>query len=195
MVIGITGHKRSGKDTCADILVNEYGFTKKQFSEPIKTAACNIFGLNYETVNGNDKDAILPEWGITPRDILIGIGTGFFRDDIGKVFPDLELDGMAIWTKIMKNWLINNMDIDIVIPDVRFIDEAEMIYDLGGYIVGVNSPHVIPAERDTTGTESNFDYLFKMADCVINNIDYSIDVLQDAIKNYYNFIQFLNKNY
>jgi dephospho-CoA kinase len=38
MIIGLSGYARSGKDTAADHLVNEYGFTRYSFAAPMKEA-------------------------------------------------------------------------------------------------------------------------------------------------------------
>jgi len=38
-LIGLIGRKRAGKDTVADVLVAEYGYTKVAFADPLKRAA------------------------------------------------------------------------------------------------------------------------------------------------------------
>jgi len=46
MIIGITGKKRSGKDTVASCLVENYMFVKYSLADPIKEACKDIFGFS-----------------------------------------------------------------------------------------------------------------------------------------------------
>ena len=67
MIIGISGKKRSGKDTVADFLIQEYGFIKYGFADPIKQIAKIIFGFNEEQLYGDKKEEIDKIWKIKPR--------------------------------------------------------------------------------------------------------------------------------
>ena len=42
MIIGLTGYARSGKDTVASILVEDYGFTRVAFADPIRDLLLKI---------------------------------------------------------------------------------------------------------------------------------------------------------
>ena len=63
MIIGISGKKRSGKDTISDYLIQEYKFIKYGFADPIKDIAKIIFGFTEEQLYGNEKDIIDLRWG------------------------------------------------------------------------------------------------------------------------------------
>ena len=58
MIIGITGKKRSGKDTISDFLVEKYGFVKYGFADPIKDIARIIFGFTENQLFEKEKDIV-----------------------------------------------------------------------------------------------------------------------------------------
>ena len=47
-LIGLTGKARSGKDTVANYLFNQHGYTRIAFADPVKLAAQQVFGLTHE---------------------------------------------------------------------------------------------------------------------------------------------------
>jgi broad-specificity NMP kinase len=60
MIIGITGHKRSGKSTVAAVLRNEYGFRCYSLAEPIMTGG--------EDEDDDSEDvALFDSWGDADR--------------------------------------------------------------------------------------------------------------------------------
>lgn len=128
-LIGITGKARSGKDTLAKLLWNHHDYVRIAFADPLKCAAQTIFGLTEDqTWNDELKEVVIPRWKLTPRQIFQRLGTESVRD----VF------GPHVWTE---RWLLSyeqvmNTD-NVVIPDVRFENEAKMIRELGGIIIEV----------------------------------------------------------
>src|SRR5579863_3132559 len=54
VIIGITGRKRSGKDTVGNYLVEHYGFVKVSFADTLKEACKIIFGFSDEQVYGDE---------------------------------------------------------------------------------------------------------------------------------------------
>jgi len=134
MLIGITGKARSGKDSAARHLFERYAFTRVAFADPLKLAAQSAFGLTMEqTFLDAYKDQRNEYWGMTHREIFQKMGVGL-RD----------LFGPEIW---IKRWflpyrLLAKTD-DIVVPDVRFDDEADVIRSLGGTIVHLARPNLI----------------------------------------------------
>jgi len=79
-IVGISGRKRSGKDTAADILCEEYGYEKYSFADPIKAACKEVFGFDNEQVRGSRKENTDPYWGFSPRDAMQVFGTDAFRE-------------------------------------------------------------------------------------------------------------------
>jgi len=127
MIIGLAGKKQSGKTSLAHHLIEEYGFVEYSWALPLKETCKNLFGLTEEQVYGTeeDKEAIIPEWNMSARDILQKVGTEMFRGMICRDF----------WVKVgMKNLVkLKDAGYDIVISDCRFPNELEAVQKLGGY--------------------------------------------------------------
>lgn len=160
-LIGICGRKRSGKDSISDMFINEFGFVKRSFAGPLKEACRIIFGFSDEQVNGNLKEKIDETWGMTPRYILQAVGTDLFRNQIDK----------NIWIKSMECFLRNNPDKNVIVPDIRFANEADFIRSCPGrqgILIKVERPS-LGVNKDTHPSETemenynNFDFL------IVNN--------------------------
>tara|TARA_Y200000002_G_C22659251_1_gene654945 strand:+ start:515 stop:1081 length:567 start_codon:yes stop_codon:yes gene_type:complete len=145
MIIGIAGKKQSGKDTISDYLIDKYGFQKYGFADPIKDIAKIIFGFSEEQLYGSQKDIIDPFWNIKPRDFFQKFGTDYGQFIFPEHFPKIfKGNTRTLWVKIFQKWYLNkkkeNPDIKIIINDVRFEHEFDMIKSLGGYVIKVIRP-------------------------------------------------------
>jgi hypothetical protein len=127
MIIGITGKMMSGKDTFADGIIEKYPHVKKySFAKPMKDILINIFGFSEsEVYTSGGKETMNPFWDITPRKLLQILGTDMFRN----VWRD------DVWVKCAELYLEQHRD--VIIPDVRFDNEAQMIKRRGGFIVRI----------------------------------------------------------
>jgi hypothetical protein len=126
MIVGITGLKRSGKDTIANQLVRDWHFTKYSLAQPIKDIVREVFLLDGDDEQG--KEDILPEWGVSKRQLWQYVGTNLFRDVLPILLPELgKKVEKRIWIYRFILWYKKNEEVfpDIVIPDVRFINEYE----------------------------------------------------------------------
>jgi hypothetical protein len=126
-LIGIAGKARSGKDTFANFLVEEHGFYKMAFANPVKAAASVIFDWPLELVFKDEiKEWKSPMWEITGREAFQKLGTEAIRGTFGDDF----------W---VKRWACDYIKVkdkqSVVVSDVRSDLEAEVIRGLGGVIV------------------------------------------------------------
>lgn len=164
MLIGIHGKAGAGKDTLADIFVKEYGYEKYSFAKPLKDAVKAIFGWDERHVNGELKEVNDPFYGFSPRHAMQTLGTEW-----GRVCLRNDL-----WTRIAQQIIYKKEN--IVIPDVRFDNEAEFILENKGLLL-----HVVRPSQETIGlsahaSERGITDIDKIAQRVIN--DGSISKLQ-----------------
>jgi hypothetical protein len=110
-VLGICGHAGAGKDMVADYLVKMLDFRRLAFALPIKKIAHEYFLVNWNDLERSDK----PE---KVRKLLQMLGT-----EVGRAFdPD-------IWVDHMRDNILEAPYKSIVITDVRFPNEAQMLVD------------------------------------------------------------------
>lgn len=168
MIIGIIGKKRSGKDTTGDYLIQKFNFKKYSFAAPLKRAAMEIFGFTDEQVNGDLKEVIDERWGVTPRNVLQVMGTELFQFDIQKHIPEFQKIGREIWVKRFQLWYQeNNITDNLVITDVRFQHEVDIINKMGGVVWKVVRPSL--SSIDEHPSEREMDLITGYTDVIIND--------------------------
>lgn len=184
MIIGILGKKFYGKDTTADYLVKNYDFNKIAFADKLKEVCQLLFGFNHRQLYGDLKEEIDSNWNVSPRTVLQYLGTEVFRTDINKIMPHIKQN---FWINCVKTQYINMLKKDptakLVISDVRFTNEVDMIHELGGIVIKINrNIH----STDCHESEKNIDF--------INNYD---DLLENSgsIENLYSQIDIIIKKY
>jgi hypothetical protein len=136
MIIGVAGFAGSGKGTVSDLLVDEYGYKKLAFADPLKDAVSTVFGWPRHLLEGDTKESREfrekpdPWWSqrfgfdVTPRWALQKQGTEGGRD----VFHD------SLWVCALER----RMDTEnVVITDVRFPNEVQKCKDLKGFVIRV----------------------------------------------------------
>lgn len=136
-IIGFTGRKGAGKDTLAAAIKSELGqddldVITFQFAGPIKAFCRAVFGWSEAHTDGELKETVDPRWGITPRRAMQTLGTEWGRG----LHPNLWVESMRDRVKAAP------YDV-ILITDVRFDNEAEMIREMGGVVVEVFRPRAV----------------------------------------------------
>lgn len=134
IVVGISGPAGSGKDHAADVMLeklqeNGIPAAKYSFAFPIKNVAQFLFGLTDDEMYSEEgkKEISRYGYGMTNRKILQLIGTESFRD----VFNE------NIWIDFAERFIAESGVEVIIIPDVRFENEAEFI-KANGYLITVD---------------------------------------------------------
>jgi hypothetical protein len=148
MLIGLMGSKGSGKDTVADHLVSKYAnWTKRSMAEPLKRACQELFLFTDEQLYGTQaqKEQSDSKWfGCSPRKCLQYVGTDLLRDQMGKIMPGLNQD---IFIHHFKLWHEQHLSYHVVVPDIRFENEVEMIHQLGGVVIKINRPSLTKTDN------------------------------------------------
>lgn len=153
MIIGFGYKARSGKDTAADYIVENYDFSKHSFAFYLKALLWFLFGIEQDELINGDKTRFVPMWGMTIREMLQKVGTDALRNNFDQ----------DIWVKLT---LGNYEGEDLVFSDVRFENEAARIKELGGLMIRIDRPGV-SIEDSTAAHESenglshymNWDYV------------------------------------
>lgn len=169
IIIGLVGRKQAGKDTVADFLVEELGYTRVAFADTLRQMAYDInpvVSVDPLLYYADVIDSIGYEAGKATyeefRRFLQRLGTNGIR----KVDPDFWIN------QAYKR--IQEIPGDVVITDVRFYNEVGTVERLGGVTARVHRPGVsdIPAEHES---ESELDEY--RANYVLMN-DATIEALQ-----------------
>jgi|26BtaG_2_1085354.scaffolds.fasta_scaffold12674_4 hypothetical protein len=147
-LIGITGPARAGKDTLADYLLENLGdnWGRSSFADPIK-AMLRVIRVDCTELS---KDKIHDYFGVTPRRMMQTLGTEWGRDLIDNDF----------WVKVFARV---NAGKSLIVPDVRFENEAELIRSNGILI------HLTGRGGINSGHKSENPVGFEAGDIVIDN--------------------------
>lgn len=163
-VIALCGKRGSGKDTVADYLVNNHGFTKVAFADPLKVAVKAIFGFNDDQLYGNKKEEEDPYWGATPRSIFQFVGNECFRDSLEEYFPNI---GQDLWVKAMKrklDSLVSSGTKRIVVSDLRYMNELEMLQK------EFNTKVAVVVKKPSTAISGNSKYATHASECSLQDM-------------------------
>lgn len=129
-LIALSGCKGSGKSTLANHL-KENGYTELTFAEPLKQLIITLFGIDPSWVyDPNKKETIIPDLGVSGRELCQVIGTELFRKGLNDYLPNLKLRGGNIWIHSMLSQL-DKTNGNIVISDCRFPDEYQALHSAG----------------------------------------------------------------
>ena len=139
-LIGITGKKFSGKSTLAAMICEEYKAVELAFANPLKEICAKAFSVPLVFFHDAGlKEKTIAELGVSPRQMLQTIGM-FFRDIKAVHLPELAIDNPWVYNveKEIKYIRAQSEDVKIiVVSDVRFQDEYDMIKKNGGRIIRV----------------------------------------------------------
>lgn len=147
-LIGLTGEAGSGKDTVGQILSNGHGYIRESFKANIIYPLANIFDISPSIfcdreLKEEPSDSL---FGKSPREVMQSFGTDWGRN---MIHPD-------IWVKHTMRNIRKLLDenFKVVITDVRYNNEAQMIRDLGGEIWKIDRPDN-PFKIDTLHCSEN----------------------------------------
>lgn len=144
MIVGLTGKKRAGKDTVANVLVEEFGFERVAFADVMKDAALaldplipdGLFLSRLSTIVREDGWERAKDRHKEVRRTLQRLGTELGRNLFGEDF----------WVERALAPLEPGYR-DYVITDCRFPNEADAVRALsGGKIFRVLRPAIVSTD-------------------------------------------------
>ena len=144
MIIGICGHKGSGKDYLANILKEYTGFKVVHFADPIKDIISDLFKISKDELNELKNSEDTKILGTNMRSILQVFGTNIMQKICGK----------RIWVDLVLK------EDNLIIADVRFQHEVDAILEKGGFIIKLDSP-CLDSHISESGIDKIPDLCFK----------------------------------
>jgi len=200
LIIGFVGFINSGKSTASKYLIENHNFTAFAFADSLKDSISSIFCWSRDMIDGNTKES--REWrdkvdlfwanrlnipNLTPRFVLQNFGT-ILRNNF---HVDIFISNVERKISML------NSDYNIVITDIRYKNEIDLVRKLGGKIYRIkrgNDPEWFSICENFNGSrdelniimsklnihESEWDWInSKFDDIILNN---SIDNLYAQIK-------------
>lgn len=119
-IIGLVGYAGVGKDTAARILTDDLGYVRIGFADPLKRILTSI-GWDGNKSNKKPCDCCGMLQG---RELLQVAGTEGVRQVLGE----------NIWTDYLVS-VVSDISQNFVVSDVRFVDEANRLKDLGACLI------------------------------------------------------------
>ena len=170
-LIGLYSHAPgSGKSTVANMT---WDFKKISFASPMREFCANLLSaLGHDGVvllrDRDKKEEKIAEIGVSPRQMMQTLGTEWGRSCI---HPEL-------WIMVAAGAVEQQQKLgrDVVIDDVRFQNEAEMVHRLGGELWLVDRPGVVyEGEHASEGALADV-----LPDVVVNNSG-SLEHLREVV--------------
>lgn len=147
VLIGLCGYAGVGKDTAAEVLLEELAFQRIAFADPIKKALLALDPLVPGAKPGEflrlseftqDRDwSEIKEYPEVRR-LMQVMGT-----EVGRNLFDPD-----IWVRLAERKLESTLSVgDVVVTDVRFPNEARLIRGYGGLLIRIDRPGFGPVNE------------------------------------------------
>jgi len=200
MIIGISGKARSGKDTFAKMLAEELqkktgqAYVLMAYAHELKLRVQKDFDMSYEQLWGNEKEVYdrryrkdrqnwvagrrdhdeIKENFWTPREILQAYGQ-FFRT--------IDYD---FWVSYLFRVIEEKEYKNVIITDVRHVNEVDAVVDRGGYHIRVEREDKDSVHNEQHISETALDGGHRIDFNVINN--WTLRHLEEAAKDVVSFL-------
>ncbi len=141
-IIGLVGFIGSGKDTVANMFVEEHGCVQDSFASPLKDLCSTIFGWERDLLEGDTVESRdfreTPDlyWtkklnidNFTPRLALQLMGTEVLRNHFHE---DIWLNSLEYRLRMR-----HHTDPCVVVSDARFQNELQLVKQMNGFVIWV----------------------------------------------------------
>lgn len=165
IIIGLIGKERVGKDTFADYICQKYDFQKYNLAQPIKEISKIMFGWDDEELNGSNKDEVDTKLGIKPRDFFTWFGTEIGQFALHQKFPNLQIPDRSIWSQSMDVWIQEQIKVNkdglIVIPDVRFCHEVDVLNKYNAILINITKSNISVGQNQKSDNNYQLDEILE----------------------------------
>lgn len=172
MIIGLGHKKQQGKSTVAKILREKYGFVEYTFAKRLKDIVDLAF--NFDPYYKQHKEELCN--GISYRDACENIGQ-YFRNTFGSDF----------WIKVLEKDVLD-WNKDIVISDVRHMEEVNFIKQRSGKLVKIINRNKTTINKSNHISENGLDE-FKGWDYTIFN-EKGLGELENSVNSTLQFLDY-----
>jgi len=179
-IIGITGYARHGKDSVAEVLVRELGYSRVALADKMKELMLILNPMvEYDQWTGRIAEVVEAEgWegakqNPEVRRLLQVFGTEVGRQGLGE---DVWIEALA---KSTKGFYGNERR--IVIPDIRFSNEAAFIRRMHGEVWGVDRPDFDNGVGTAHASERDIPILLAGADLKFINAVATKSAFQERV--------------
>ncbi len=105
-LIALSGWKKSGKDTAAELLIADYGFKRVAFADPLKNTVSQQFNIPRTEIDDQGlKEQPLLNYPVVPKDAfalnIVKFMYKEFRDAKGRIPLDIQVDASGAVVGIM----------------------------------------------------------------------------------------------
>lgn len=185
-IMAFCGRAGAGKSTAADRLETSYGFEQVAFATVLKEMLerlLSAFGVDYAVLyepHLKERPLAALPGSPTPRQLMQAFG------DAGRaVHPDLWVHALGYEAGLMPQAEAVPIHDRIVIPDVRYPNEAKLVSDFGGHLTRIARPNASDA-----GSQHSSEWhapTLPANDTLINNflgpdgLRHRIDLLMDGL--------------
>lgn len=177
MLIGISGKARSGKDTFAAMLAKELqkqtgqAYVLMAYAHELKIRVQKDFDLSYEQLWGNEKEIgdkryIKPlpdDVGIPSKGIIHYWTAREIMQNYGQFFRTIDYD---FWVKNLFKVIEEKEFENVIVTDVRHINEVNAVVDRGGFHIRV--------EREEDGNVHNREHISETALDGGHRVDFNV---------------------
>ena len=174
-LIGLTGPAGSGKDTVADILCEQHGYTRLALSDPLRDGLKAMLGLTENQFHDRTiKETPIGWIGQSPRQLLQTLGTEWGRHHVAD----------DLWLRVANQRIADIANhweyiTGIVITDIRFPNEAAWLAERGGQLWHIDRPSAgLNGRAGQHASEAGLDR--KPEDRIIRNL-FTLDALESIV--------------
>ena len=156
LIIGVTGIRGAGKDTLAGMLGELYGFRRIAFADRLYQEVAEAFGVTVEFLqNRGLKEQLRPELGLAhcqdPAFVAAALKV-CLSPVANSARAVLQVWGTEYRRAVDDDYWLRAAQVQmlqtpghVVITDVRYRNEADLLRDMGGMLVRVVRPAIYAA--------------------------------------------------
>jgi hypothetical protein len=187
MIYGVMGKAYSGKDTFGKILAEELNniqntpYVLMAYAHELKLRCQNDFDLSYDQLWGDKKEHTDLRYAKKGHGYSSDPGDYWSAREImqayGQFFRMIDYD---FWVKNLFKVIEEKEYKNVIITDVRHINEADAVKEHGGFLIKITRDDKTKPHGETHISETALDNYTNFDFTILNNLD--LDTLRKSTK-------------